>query len=126
MRDGDISFFPRHIGRNTHFLQPSLTTLPSHAADKSSRRADHVGRTFQQVATPVTVVVHGMLEVVRWQELRLAQLAGPRPDHRLRTKVAAIYDAKRIHQLAPEHVAAPAVVSQRCERAENGQLTHAD
>ena len=43
--------------------------------------ADHVGVVAEQVDAAVAVVVDGVVEIARRQELRLPELAGPRADH---------------------------------------------
>ena len=83
------------------------------------------GTLLHEIAAAVAVVVDRVLEVVRGQELRLAELAGPRADHLRGRQVAAVDDAQRVHQLAAEHLRAAAVVGQRRQRAQHRQLAHA-
>ena len=60
------------------FLEPRLAAPPFQSVGDVVRgRADHVGRAAQQVAMTVAVIVHRIVEIMRRQKLRLAELAGP-------------------------------------------------
>ncbi len=81
MLDGEVGLVPGEVGGHAHLLQPGLPALPAEEDDEVGGRGDHVGHAAHQIAPAVAVVVHRVLEVVRGQELRLAELAGPGADH---------------------------------------------
>ena len=70
----------------------------------------------------VAVVIDGVVEVMRRQELRLAEFAGPRTDHLACCEIAAIDDLQRGDGLLLEHLGAAAVVCQRHQRRQRMQL----
>ena len=125
MPDGEVRLVPRQVGRHPHLLQPRLAPPPAQMHQEIGRGSDHIGHAGDQVAAAVAVIVHRVVEVVRRQELRLPQLAGPRADHLLGREVAAVDDTQRVQQLGTELLAAAAVVGQRRERAQDGELAHA-
>ena len=77
-----VRLLPRQIRWHADFLQPRLAAPPFQSGGDVVRgRADHVGRAVQHVAMAVAIIVHGIVEVMRRQELRLSELAGPGADH---------------------------------------------
>src|SRR5215471_992946 len=72
------------------------------------------------------VEVDGVFQIRRGQELRLAELPSPRPDHLVRTQVTAVDDAERIKEFGAKLVRAPTVIGERCERTERRKLALVD
>src|SRR6202030_2680805 len=70
------------------------------------------------------VVVDGVLEIYRRHHLRLAELTGPRSDHVFGPQIAALDQPQRVEELGAKAVGAPAIVSQRSERAQRLLLAH--
>ena len=122
MLNGKIGLLPGQVAGHVHLLEPRLVALPAEMHDEIGGGSDDVGNAGDQIAPAVAVIVDRVLEIVRRQELGLAEFAGPRADHFLGRQVAAVDDAHRIHELGAEHDRAPAIVGQRRERAQNGQL----
>ena len=123
--DGEVGLVPREIRGRAHLFQPRLAAPPFQpGCDIIRGRADHIGRTAQHVAAAVAVIVDGVGEVMRRQELRLAELAGPRADHLARRQVAAIDDLQRGDGLVLETLAAAAVIGERHQRRQHRQVAH--
>src|SRR5208282_1878142 len=101
-------------------LAPGLAALPAVAFEVIGGGGEHVGHTVNEIAAAVAVVIDGVLEIGRRQELGLADLAGPGAAHVAGAYVAAVDDAQRIQELGPEFVRAAAIVGQRRQRA-NGR-----
>ncbi len=111
--------------RHAHLLDPRLVRAPAEVLHVVRRRADDVVVVGEQVDTPVAVIVDGVVEIARRQELRLPDLTGPRADHAGRAHVAAIDDLQRRDQLLGEHLAAAAIIGEGDEGRQNGELAHA-
>ena len=60
----------------------------------------------------MAAIIHRIGEIVRRQELRLAELAGPGADHLLGRQVAAVDDFQRGDGFAYEALRTPAIVGQ--------------
>src|SRR5262249_21118436 len=102
-----------------HFFQPRLATLPAEADQKVGRRGKRIGNALDQVAAAVAVEVDGVLEVIGGGKLHAAEFAGPVANHVFHALVAALDDAQRIEQLLPEEIRPPAIIGERCDRAQN-------
>ena len=70
----------------------------------------------------VAVVVDRIVEIMRRQELRLAEFAGPGADHLGRREIAAVDDLQRGDGLVLEHLRAAAVIGQRHQRRQRMQI----
>ena len=113
------------ILRHPDFLQPGFAAPPFQAiGDVVRGRADHVGRAAQHVAMAVAVIVDRVVEIMRRQELRLPEFAGPRSDHLGRRKVAAVDDLQGGDGFLLEHLGAAAVIGQRHQRGQRRQFAH--
>src|SRR5262249_37871963 len=101
-----------------------LAAPPAEPDQIIRRRGEHIGRAAQKIARAIAVVIDGVLIIFRWHHLGLAELAGPRTDHVRRTQIAALDEAERVEQLGAKAVRAPAVVSERSERAQCAVIAH--
>ena len=98
-------------------LAPGLAALPPIAFEIIGGGGEYVGDAVNEIAAAVAVVIDGVFEIGRRQELGLANLAGPSAAHFAGAHVAAVDDAQRIQELGPEFVRAAAIVGQRRQRA---------
>jgi hypothetical protein len=112
----------RSASFQSHFLQPRLAALPAEALQILAGRAERIGRALDEIAPAVAVEIDAMLEIVRRQELHLAELASPGSAHLGRRQVTTLNDAQRIEQFAAEHVGAAAVPRQGGEGAQRAVL----
>ncbi len=85
-------------------------------------RADHIGRRRQHVAAAVAVIIHGVVEIVPRQKLRLTEFARPRADHLRHGEIAAVDDLQGCDQFGAEHVGAAAIIGERRQRLDRRQL----
>ena len=72
----------------------------------------------------VAVIVDRVVEIMRRQELRLSEFAGPRADHFRGREIAAVDDLQRGDGFVREHLRAAAVIGQRDQRAQRRQVAH--
>ena len=70
----------------------------------------------------VAVIIDRIVEIMRRQKLRLAELAGPRSDHLAGREIAAVDDLQRGDRLLLEHLRAAAIIRQRHQRRQRMQL----
>ena len=89
---------------------------------KLAGEATTSGTLVMRLRRPSPSIVDGVLEVVRRQELRLAELAGPRADHLLGLRSPRSMMRIASMSSVSEHLRAPAIVGQCRERAQDGQL----
>src|ERR1700689_5121654 len=73
---------PRRIPLQQHLeiggaFAPWLMRLPAVALQIIGGRGEHVGYAADQIAPAAAVIIDGVFEIGRRQELRLADLAGP-------------------------------------------------
>src|SRR3984957_9476418 len=101
---------------------PRLAALPAIAFQIIRRRGQHVGHAVDEVAGAVAVVVHGEFQIGRRQELGLADLAGPGAVHVGWRHVAAVDNLERGKYLAAELVRPAAIISQRNQRTDGGEV----
>ncbi len=123
----EVGLVPRKVRcrGHAHFLQPGLAAPPFQPRrDVVRGRADHVGRAVQEIAAAVAVVIDGIGEIMRRQELRLSQFAGPGADHFVRRQVATVDDLQRGDGFARETFGAAAVIGQRNQRTQRRQVAH--
>ena len=90
--------------------------LPAVLDEEVRRGGEHVRHAAHEVAAAVAVIVDRAFHVVGGDELHLADLAGPGPDHVLRGEVAAVEQHQCRHELGAEHVRPAAVIGKRGER----------
>src|SRR5580693_6691655 len=69
---------------------PGLAALPAIAFEIVAGRRQHVGYAVNEIAAAVAVIVDGVFQIRRRQELGLADLASPGAAHVGRVHVAAI------------------------------------
>src|SRR5580693_5494443 len=101
---------------------PRLAALPAIAFEIIRRRGQHVGHAVDEVAAAVAVIVHGEFQIGRRQELGLPDLAGPGAMHIGWRHVAAVDDLERGKYLAAELVRPAAIIGQRDQRADGGEV----
>ncbi len=122
MLDREIGFRPRHLARHAHLFEPRLACLPAMMFEEVRRGGEHVGHAFDEVPLAVAVIVDGEIDVVARHELHLADFARPCPVHLRRGQVAAVEDRQRRHQLGAELVRPPAIVGERRQRLQRGEV----
>src|SRR5581483_1543927 len=94
-------------------LDPGLAALPAVGGKKIGAGGEHVGGAGEKVDLAVAVEIDAVVEIVRGQELELAELARPRPAHLVGGEVAAVDHLQRVDELRAEDVGAAAVIGER-------------
>src|SRR3954452_8122352 len=101
---------------------PILAALPAVARKVVGGRSQHIRCAAQEIAAAIAVEVYGVFQIGGWHELGLADLTRPRASHFRWRELTARHDPQRLHQLRTAPVGSPAVISQRCERTDRGEL----
>src|SRR5271167_1067519 len=91
---------------------PGLAALPAVALEIIRRGGKHIRHAADQIATAVAVIVYGIFQIGRRQELGLSDLARPGTVHVAWAHVAAVDNAQRGDEFAAKLVRPAAIVGQ--------------